>query len=152
MLCRRARAGAGGGGRGQAPGMSATLHLTSLMLADLVLGTMDTCKLSPPQPGRGGGGGAKGASGGGRQHYPGSRLVGQDVGVEIWSTACGPFLWSLKEGIMATAAMAGATLPMMTKRAATIASEKDRASYHALFRDLEGCGSYVRDFGIGGGR
>jgi hypothetical protein len=74
-------------------------------------------------------------------------LVGRDVGVEIWSTVWRPFLQSREEGIVAAAAMAAATLPMMTTRRDAAAREKDHPSYCALFQDLEGCGSYVRDVG-----
>ena len=34
---------------------------------------------------------------------------------------------------------------IMTTRGNPVAREKDHTSYHALFRDLEGCGSYLRD-------
>ncbi len=86
-------------------------------------------------------------AGGGRQHYPVSGLVGLDVRVGIWSTAWRPFLQSREEGIAAAAAMVGATLPTMTMHGDAVVREKDRASYHALFWDLEGCSSHVRDVG-----
>jgi hypothetical protein len=134
------------GGRGRwwgrvgAAGMSPALHLTPLVPAQLVLGPMDVLKLLLLPPGGGGGGGEGGVKGGGRQHYPGSGSVRWDVRVGIWITAWGPFLWSLEEGIVVAV-----TLPMMTTCRNTVARVKDCASYRALFRDLEGCGSYVRD-------
>ncbi len=79
-------------------------------------------------------------AGGGRQHYPGLGSVGWDVQVGIWSTAWGPFLQSLEKGIAVAV-----TLPTMTTCRDAITREKDCASYRALFRDLEGCGSYMRD-------
>ncbi len=57
----------------------------------------------------------------------------------------GPFLRSLDEDITAAVAALGATLPTMTSRGDTVARKKDSASYCALFLDLEGCGSSVRD-------
>jgi hypothetical protein len=55
----------------------------------------------------------------------------------------GIFLRSLEEGIAAAA-----TLLMMTIRGDAVAREKGFAFYCALFRDLEGCGSYLRDVGF----
>ncbi len=43
--------------------------------------------------------------------------------------------------------MAVVTLLMMTTRGDAVAREKNHAFYRALFRELEGCGSYVRDVG-----
>lgn len=60
---------------------------------------------------------------GGRQHHPGSGSRGRDIGVGIWSTAWWPFLSSLKRG------------------------EMNRQSHITLLRDLEMCGSYVKDVG-----
>jgi hypothetical protein len=61
--------------------------------------------------------------------------------------AWGLFFRSLEEGIVAAKAVAVVTLPRMTTRGEAVAREKDRASYLTLFRDLEGCCSYVRDVG-----
>ncbi len=63
--------------------------------------------------------------------------------------AWGPFLWSLKVGIVAAAAAAAAaatavaTMPTMTTRGGTVTREKDNMFYHSLFQDLEGYGSYA---------
>jgi hypothetical protein len=132
----------GGWGRGQvgAAGMSAALHLTPFVSAELVLGPVDVLKLSPLLSGRGGGGGGGGGSRGGRQRYPGLGLVRWDVRVGTWGTAWGPFLQSLEVGIVAAA-----TSPVMTTCRDTVARLKDCTSYCTLFRDLEGCCSYLRD-------
>jgi hypothetical protein len=134
-----------GQGRRQAGAavMSTALHLMPLMLAGLVLGPVDVLKSSLPPPGGGGGGvGGSSSGGGGRQRYAGLGSVGWDVQLGIWSMAWEPFLLSLEEGIATVA-----TLLTMTMHGDAVAREKDCASYRALFRDLEGCGSYVRDVG-----
>ncbi len=69
------------------------------------------------------------------------------MGVGIWSTTWGPFLWILEEVIMVAMAAVAAMLTTMTTHEDPVVREKDCASYRALFRDLKGCGSYVRDFG-----
>ena len=65
----------------------------------------------------------KSSSIGGRQLHPGSGSRGRDIGVGIWSTAWWPFLSSIEKG------------------------EKKRQSHITLLRDLEMCGSYVKDVG-----
>ncbi len=64
--------------------------------------------------------------GGGRQRYPGSGLVGQDMGVGILSTAWGLVLRSLEEGITATTA--AVMFLRMTMRGGAVTREKDHTS------------------------
>jgi len=86
---------------------------------------------------------------GGRQTEPGSGAVGRDIGVGIWSTAWEPFLRSLSENeegddedddeddeVDANAA-----------KTALRRHKRRRASHVNLLRDLEACGSYVKDVG-----
>ena len=61
--------------------------------------------------------------------------------------AWGLFFRSLEEGIVAAKAVAVVTLPRMTTHGEVVAREKGRGSYLILFRDPEGCSSYMRDVG-----
>lgn len=102
--------------------MTTALHLAPLVSAGVINGPIDVYEASA----------SKYQMMGGRQSHPGSGSRGRDIGVGIWSTAWKPFLRSLEKGLVATDA---------------IGKEKNRKSYITLLKDLEMCGSYVKEVG-----
>mmetsp|Transcript_12942 Transcript_12942/g.24507 ORF Transcript_12942/g.24507 Transcript_12942/m.24507 type:complete len:696 (+) Transcript_12942:178-2265(+) len=132
---------------GGAAGMSTALHLAPLVSA----GFLPPVDLYEARDSRGkrrpssGSSDESDAREGGRQTEPGSGAVGRDIGVGIWSTAWEPFLRSLSENeegddeddeVDANAA-----------KTALRRHKRRRASHVNLLRDLEACGSYVKDVG-----
>ncbi|KAL3790828.1 hypothetical protein ACHAWO_010667 [Cyclotella atomus] len=109
---------------GGAAGMTTALHLAPLVSAGVISGPIDVYEASSASKYQ--------KVGGGRQSHPGSGSRGRDIGVGIWSTAWKPFLRSLEKGL---GALDG------------IGKEKNRQSYIALLKDLEMCGSYVKEVG-----
>ena len=107
---------------GGAAGMTTALHLAPLVSAGLISGPIDVYEASTN----------KSQKMGGRQLHPGSGSRGRDIGVGIWSTAWKPFLLSLEKGVAATEGDE---------------KEKNRQSYVTLLKDLELCGSYVKEVG-----
>lgn len=138
---------------GGAAGMTAALHLSPLVSAGLVAGPVDVYEMSttppsmaPSPPSNNNNNNEDYSSSvvaGGRQYHPGSGANGRDIGVGVWSTAWRPFLRCIEEGMGMTNTN-GSTNEVMD---ALIQRAKDRVSYRNLLRDLEHCGTYVKDVG-----
>eukprot|EP00804_Cyclotella_cryptica_P012478 CCRYP_018863-RA/>CCRYP_018863-RA protein AED:0.13 eAED:0.13 QI:592/-1/0/1/-1/0/1/0/551 len=120
--------------------MTTALHLAPLVSAGLISGPIDVYEASvhkcqPTSP----------AKMGGRQTHPGSGSRGRDIGVGIWSTAWWPFLRSLEAGLNVLSD--GSNDNPSSSMKEVLAKEKNRESYQTLLRDLEMCGSYVKEVG-----
>mmetsp|Transcript_8545 Transcript_8545/g.12909 ORF Transcript_8545/g.12909 Transcript_8545/m.12909 type:complete len:660 (+) Transcript_8545:118-2097(+) len=116
---------------GGAAGMTTALHLSPLVAAGLIQGPIDVYEannVKTSNKSRTSGHTISGTTTeGGKQLYSGSGALGRHIGVGIWSTAWWPFLRSLEKGYND--------------------ANKNRQSYKTLLKDLEACGSYVKDVG-----
>ena len=124
---------------GGAAGMTTALHLAPLVAAGLISGPIDVFEASIHK--------CQNASQlpmGGRQAHPGSGSRGRDIGVGIWSTAWWPFLRSLEKGMAASTGKNDINASSIKE---VLVKEKNRQSYQTLLRDLEMCGSYVKEVG-----
>mmetsp|Transcript_25486 Transcript_25486/g.42052 ORF Transcript_25486/g.42052 Transcript_25486/m.42052 type:complete len:671 (+) Transcript_25486:175-2187(+) len=122
---------------GGAAGMTTALHLSPLVASGLIKGPIDVYEANNVKKSnkfRTSGHTTSSTSEGGKQLYSGSGALGRDIGVGIWSTAWWPFLRSLEKGLSSCSADNNDT-------------NKNRQSYKALLKDLEACGSYVKDVG-----
>ena len=127
---------------GGAAGMTTALHLSPLVAAGLIQGPIDVYEANNVKKSNKfrTSGHTPGGLEGGKQLYSGSGALGRHIGVGIWSTAWWPFLRSLEKGL------SGNTENDESKVAKVI-EQKNRQSYVTLLKDLEACGSYVKDVG-----
>ena len=125
---------------GGAAGMTTALHLSPLVASGLIQGPIDVYEANNVKKSNKlrTSGHTKSTSIGGKQLYSGSGALGRDIGVGIWSTAWWPFLRSLEKGLSS-----GNNAEDNNNKD----TNKNRQSYKALLKDLEACGSYVKDVG-----
>lgn len=122
---------------GGAAGMTTALHLSPLVAAGLIQGPIDVYEANNVKKSNKfrTSGHTTSTTEGGKQLYSGSGALGRHIGVGIWSTAWWPFLRSLEKGLSSSGT--GNNTDM----------NKNRQSYKILLKDLEACGSYVKDVG-----
>ncbi len=133
---------------GGAAGMTTALHLSPLVAAGLIRGPIDVYEANNVKASN-----KFRTSGhttitdttteGGKQLYSGSGALGRHIGVGIWSTAWWPFLRSLEKGLSLSTTNNNTTATV----ANIVQQQKNRQSYKTLLKDLEACGSYVKDVG-----
>ena len=125
---------------GGAAGMTTALHLSPLVAAGLIQGPIDVYEANNVKKCNKfrTSGHTETNSEGGKQNYSGSGALGRQIGVGIWSTAWWPFLRSLEKSLSSSSS---ASLNDRVKE------QKNRQSYKTLLKDLEACGSYVKDVG-----
>ena len=128
---------------GGAAGMTTALHLSPLVAAGLIQGPIDVYEANNVKKCNKfrTSGHTETNSEGGKQNYSGSGALGRQIGVGIWSTAWWPFLRSLEKGLSGTNTTSSTSLNDRVKE------QKNRQSYKTLLKDLEACGSYVKDVG-----
>jgi 2-polyprenyl-6-methoxyphenol hydroxylase-like FAD-dependent oxidoreductase len=151
---RRLRVAIVGGG---AAGMTTALHLAPLVAAGLIQGPVDVYEANDVKQSNklrtSGHTNTKftSTSGnlteGGKQLYAGSGALGRHIGVGIWSTAWWPFLRSLEKGLSSSSGTSNNNSASTSSLTDIINEQKNRQSYKTLLKDLEACGSYVKDVG-----
>jgi len=143
---------------GGAAGMTTALHLSPLVAAGLIQGPIDVYEANNVKTSnkfRTSGHtiattttsmmtGSTTTTEGGKQFYSGSGAIGRHIGVGIWSTAWWPFLRSLEKGLSSSSSAAGTSSSTVAN---IVQNQKNRQSFKTLLKDLEACGSYVKDVG-----
>ncbi|KAL7445253.1 hypothetical protein ACHAXM_011933 [Skeletonema potamos] len=146
---------------GGAAGMTTALHLSPLVAAGLIQGPIDVYEANNVKTSnkfRTSGhtvattttsmmSGSTTTTEGGKQFYSGSGALGRHIGVGIWSTAWWPFLRSLEKGLSSSSSSSAAAGTSSSTVANIVQNQKNRQSFKTLLKDLEACGSYVKDVG-----